>query len=139
MNKSGISPSGNRVLILPDKIDEVTPGGIHVPDSIKEKHLHAQATGTVIAVGPDCWRDEITLVERLIDNEWKTVERRISGYSESFAHVGEKVAFAKYGGLMVEGEDGVNYRIMNDTDITARVSDNVSFTDIKSRQRLGGQ
>jgi co-chaperonin GroES (HSP10) len=61
----------------------------------------------------------------------------VTGYSQPFANVGERVAFAKYGGLMVVGEDGENYRILNDTDITATVSREVNFTDIQSRTMIG--
>lgn len=135
--KSGILPSGNRVVIKPDVIEETTEGGIIIAPSVMEKHRHAQATGTVIAVGPDAWKHVTEEIYRVIDGEMRLVEKRIKGYSEPFANVGDRVAFAKYGGLMVEGGDGENYRILNDEDITARVSDEVEFTDIKSRKRLG--
>jgi chaperonin GroES len=136
-NKSGIFPSGNRVVVKPDEIEKKTESGIYIPDQVAEKHAMAQATGVLVATGPDAFFHKVEYVERLIDNDFKTVERRISGYSEAFANIGDRIAFAKYGGLDVEGEDGNKYRILNDEDITARVNENVSFTDIKSRSPFG--
>lgn len=134
---TGISPSGNRVVVKPDDVERTTAGGIIIPDTEADKHALAQSTGTLVAVGPDAWKHTVTTTQRLIDGQWKDVERTISGYSEPFAEVGDRVAFAKYGGLQVEGVDGETYRIMNDEDITAQVSSEVNFTDIKSRQRFG--
>jgi chaperonin GroES len=136
-NKSGIFPSGNRVVVKPDEIEKKTESGIYIPDQVAEKHAMAQTTGVLVATGPDAFFHKVEYVERLIDNDFKTVERRISGYSEAFANIGDRIAFAKYGGLDVEGEDGNKYRILNDEDITARVNENVSFTDIKSRSPFG--
>lgn len=137
MNTTGISPSGNRVLVKPDDVEKKTAGGIIIADSIAEQRQHAQSTGTLVAVGPDAFIHTTKITERLIDGQWKQVERVKTGYSEPFADVGDRVTFAKYGGLIVEGEDEESYRILNDTDITARVSDAVSFTDIKSRKAVG--
>jgi chaperonin GroES len=134
---TGIFPSGNRVVVKPDDIETTTAGGIFIPETEAQKHAHAQSTGRLMAVGPDAWKHTTKTVERVIDGQWKPVERIITGYSEPFAEVGERVAFAKYGGLQVEGEDGLTYRILNDEDITARVSDEVNFTDLKSRKRVG--
>ena len=134
---SGIFPSGNRVVVRPDDIEEVTEGGIVIPKAVKDGHQHAQSTGVLVAIGPDAFVHTTTITERLIDGNWKQVERRRTGYSEPFAAVGDRIAFAKYGGLQVEGADGCLYRILNDEDITARVSDEVSFTDIQSRKRVG--
>ena len=134
---SGIYPSGNRVVVKPDDIEKVTDGGIIIPEPEAVKHALSQTTGILVAVGPDAFTHSVRITERLIDGEWKPVERVTTGYSEPFAQVGDRVAFAKFGGLQVEGEDGQKYRILNDEDITARVSDAVSFTDIKSRKAVG--
>lgn len=136
-NVSGIFPSGNRVVVRPDDIETKTAGGILIPEAEAEKHALSQTTGVLLAIGPDAWRHVTELTERLIDGEWKVVERKVSGYSEPFAEVGDRVAFAKFGGLQVMGEDGQKYRILNDEDITAKVSDEISFTEIKSRKAVG--
>ncbi len=122
-NKSGIYPLGDRVLIKPDEVEKTSPGGIIIVDP-DDRHTMAQSIGTVVAVGPDCWIDH---VERGPEGA-KTV-----GYSGPFAKAGDRVCFAKYGGLQVPGKDGGLYRIMNDVDITARVDEEVDFTDWKAR------
>lgn len=116
MNKSGISPRGERVLVKPDIIDEKKGDSlIHIPDTVKEKHQQASIAGILIESGPDAWTD----------------------FSEPFAKPGDRVMFAKYGGLMVQGEDGADYRILNDTDIVAVISEGVSLGELHSRKRLG--
>lgn len=126
-NKSGIHPCGDRVLIKPDEIEEKTEGGIIIPGTVGELHAMAQSIGTFIAAGPDAYMDSVTR-----DSEGRIVERR--GFSQSFAKPGDRVAFAKYGGLQVNGKDGQAYRLMNDVDVTAVVEEGVNFTDLKSRQ-----
>lgn len=128
-NESGIHPSGDRVLIRPDEIERKTEGGIIIPDAIGERHAMAQSIGTFIEAGPDAW---IHFVDK--DAEGRVL--KIRQYSRPFAKPGDRVAFARYGGLQVEGKDGVAYRLMNDEDVTAVVEEGVSFADIKSRKAL---
>lgn len=135
-NTSGIYPKGNRVVVKPDELEEVTEGGIVIPNTVKEMHQQGQAMGRVVAIGPDSWLEGIEVVERLIDGEWKTVERRTTGYSEPFAEVGDRVFFARYSGLQVKGADGETYRILNDLDITTKIDDGVEFGDIKARKAV---
>jgi chaperonin GroES len=126
MNKSGIHPSGDRVLIKPDEIEKKTEGGIIIPETVGELHAMAQSIGTFIEAGPDAY----------IDHVEKDAEGRITkivGYKGHFAKPGDRVAFAKYGGLQVIGKDGETYRLMNDVDVTAVVEEGVNFTDIASR------
>lgn len=122
-NTSGIYPLGDRVLIRPDEIEKTSPGGIIIVDP-EERHAMAQSIGTVVAVGPDCWVDHV---------ERGPVGVTTVGFSGPFAKPGDRVCFAKYGGLQVPGKDGQPYRIMNDVDITARVDEDVDFTDFKPR------
>lgn len=126
-NESGIHPCGDRVLIRPDEIEEKTEGGIIIPGNVGELHAMAQSIGTFIESGPDAYLDYI---ER--DAEGRMTSKR--GFSKPFAQPGDRVAFARYGGLQVEGKDGKAYRLMNDVDITAIVDEGVNFTDIKSRK-----
>ena len=134
MSKSGISPSGNRVLVKPDAIDETTAGGIVIPKSVQEQHQMSVNYGYVVALGSDCFKHSVTTVERLIDGAWKPVERTVSGYSGTFADEGDRVAFAIYSGLNITGEDGEEYKLINDEDITCRVTEKVTQTTIESRK-----
>lgn len=113
LNKSGIYPRGERVLIKPDPIEKKV-GLIEMPDMVIEKHGMAQVIGTVVQVGEAAWRE----------------------YGEPFAKVGDKVMYAKYGGLTVRGMDGEHYRIVNDLDITAIVDPGLKTTDIQSREKI---
>ena len=126
-NDSGIHPCGDRVLIKPDEIEEKTEGGIIIPGTVSELHAMAQSIGTFVAAGPDAYLDSV-----IRNSEGRVVERR--GFSQSFAKPGDRVAFAKYGGLQVNGKDGESYRLMNDVDVTAVVEPGVNFTDLKSRE-----
>jgi co-chaperonin GroES (HSP10) len=114
-------------LIQPEEIEERTEGGIIIPETVNELHAMAQSIGTFIEAGPDAWIDHM---ER--DGEGRVT--KVVGYSGPFAAPGDRVAFAKYGGLAVEGADGKQYRIMNDQDVTAVVDEGVKFTDLKSRK-----
>lgn len=138
-NSSGVTPKGDRVLVRPDVIEKKTAGGILLPENELGKHQAAQMAGTLVAVGPDAWKDRITTVERLIDGQLKVVERRTTGYSEAFAEVGDRVCFAQYNGRNFEGEDGEVYRLLNDEDITGTVSADIDFTEMRKREPLGAQ
>jgi chaperonin GroES len=137
MNNSGIRVSGNRVLVKPDPVEEMTEGGILVPLSVKEKYEIATSYGVVVDLGPDCFIHSVVVTERLIDGQWRDVERCTNRYKEPFAKVGDRIAFSIYSGLEQTGEDGEKYKTINDTDITARVSDGVRQTGIQGRKPLG--
>ena len=137
MNRSGIIPSGNRVLVKPDEVEDVTPGGIVIPQQVRDKHQMSANYGHVVALGPDCFQHTTATTERLIDGNWKAVERTVTGYSDTFADVGDRIAFAMYAGLLLTGEDGVEYKLINDEDITARVAEGVTQTTIEPRKAVG--
>jgi chaperonin GroES len=90
-----IRPVGDRVVIKPAVKEEVTRGGIVIPDTAKEKPQE----GTVIAVGSG----------RLLDNG----ERAALEVRE-----GDRVLFAKYGGteFKLESEE---YLVLKESDILA--------------------
>jgi len=138
LNESGVNPVLERVLVKPDDIEEVTEGGIYIPDQVAERHEQAQATGIVVALGPDAYIDSREVISRLVDGSMRVVEIRESGPNrEHTPKLGDRVVFAKYGGLEVMGEDGIKYRIMNDRDITAHAQTDVKYTGIQSRKPVG--
>ena len=87
-----IKPLADRVLILPTAAEEVTMGGIIIPDTAKEKPLR----GTVKAVGNGTKDEEMVLKE------------------------GDQVLYGKYAGTELELE-GEKYRIMRQSDVLAVV------------------
>jgi len=135
MNNSGIYPKGNRVLVLPDKLEEKTEGGIIIPETDRGRHQMGVLTGTIVDMGADSFREENTEVWRLIDGAMKLVEKRLSGY-EAFAKEGDRICFARYAGQPMPGEDGEEYRLLNDLDITAVISDKIDMTEFRKRESL---
>ncbi len=92
-----LNPLDDRVVIEPMEAEEVTAGGIVLPDAAKEKPQR----GTVIAVGPG----------RLLE----------SGERCAVAvEVGDEVLYGKYGGSDIE-VDGNEYKILRESDILAKV------------------
>ncbi len=90
-----LKPLADRVVVKPSKAEEMTKGGIIVPDTAKEKPVW----GDVIAVGPGRTSDD----GKLIPMEIK---------------VGDKVLYGKYSGTEVT-MDGEDLLIMRESDIFA--------------------
>jgi co-chaperonin GroES (HSP10) len=127
-NKSGIHPCGDRILVKPDEIEEVTEGGIVIPDQIKDHHMDAQTSGILVAVGPDAWNHF---------TEYNKDSITVRGFSRPFAQVGDKIMFAKFGGQKTWGKDGLEYRVLNDVDITAIIEEGVTFDAFNGRKKGG--
>ncbi|HBN76614.1 MULTISPECIES: co-chaperone GroES [Rubinisphaera] len=92
-----LNPLDDRVVIEPLAAEEVTAGGIVLPDSAKEKPQR----GKVVAVGPG----------RLLDSG----ERCAIAVAK-----GDEVLYGKYGGTDIEVE-GTEYKILRESDILAKV------------------
>jgi len=88
-----IRPLGERVVVKPLPLEEVTKGGIVLPDTAKEKPQE----GEVVAVGSG----------RLLDNGTRVAID---------LKVGDKILFSKYAGNEVKISD-VEYLIMREADI----------------------
>ena len=83
-----IKPLGDRVLIEPTAAEEVTMGGIIIPDSAKEKPLK----GKIVAVGNGTKDEEMSLKP------------------------GDSVLYGKYAGTEIEFE-GTKYLMMRQSDV----------------------
>jgi len=88
-----IQPLGDRVLVQPVKEDEVSKGGIIIPDTAKEKPQQ----GTVVAVGTG-----------KLDDQGKKIAFNVKK--------GDKILMPKYGGTEIK-LDGKEYQIMREEDI----------------------
>lgn len=107
-NDSGINPAGYRILILPKEIARKSAGGIILnTEAQSEREQMANTTGIVVAMGDNCFPEQ--------PSPW--------------CKVGDKVAFAKYAGLLYRGKDGKEYRMINDGDITATLDADVDLVD----------
>lgn len=97
-----IEPSGHRVLIKPEVVEEKTAGGIILAQTTKDRDQQATMRGTVAAVGV---------------NAWKAFDDGLP-----WAAVGDKVVFRKYAGEVIKDND-IEYRVVNDEDILAVVKE----------------
>jgi len=97
MANVNLRPLDDRVVVKPMEAEEVTAGGIVLPDTAQEKPQR----GKVIAVGPG----------RLLDN---------GNRGELSVAVGDEVIFGKYGGTEIE-VGGEEVKILRESDILAKV------------------
>jgi chaperonin GroES len=74
-----LKPLGDRIVVKPLEEEEMTPGGIVLPETAKEK----PQKGEVLAIGPGAR-----------DDEGKRIAMDVS--------VGDKVLYAKYGGTEIK-------------------------------------
>lgn len=89
-------PSGNKILVLMDKIETTTKSGIVIvaPGTLNERAEMGQMDGTVVALGPLAYHDQ----------------------PFPWLKVGDRVKVTKFGGwLHNEGED--KYRVIHDLDV----------------------
>ena len=88
-----LKPLGDRVVVKPIEQDEITAGGIMLPDTAKEK----PQKGTILAVGPGSRNDkgERVALDVAVD---------------------DTVLFAKYAGTEIK-LDGVEHLILREDDI----------------------
>jgi len=91
-----LQPLGDRVVVRPIDKEEVSKGGIILPDTAKEKPQE----GEVIAVGPGRLGD---------DGKRLAIDMK----------VGDRVIYAKYAGTEVEVDDE-KLLIMHESDIMAK-------------------
>ncbi len=92
-----LRPLDDRVVVEPNEAEEVTAGGIVLPDSAKEKPQR----GKVVSVGPG----------KLLDSG----ER-----GKLSVNVGDEVIYGKYSGTEIE-VNGRDVKILRETDILAKV------------------
>jgi co-chaperonin GroES (HSP10) len=98
-----IKPAGHRVLILADKIDKMK-GSIILPSEYRNRMDMENIFGTVVALG-------MTAFKAFDDGV-------------PWCKVGDRVAFAKYGGFIIEDPETKEvFRLLNDEDIVAIVID----------------
>jgi co-chaperonin GroES (HSP10) len=92
-----LKPILHRVIVRPDAVEKVSPGGIVI--AIDEKKERAAVeTGVVQSVGDTAFKEfEATVIPA----------------------VGERVYYAKYAGKKIKDSDNTEFVILNDEDIVA--------------------
>ncbi|NQT31981.1 MAG: co-chaperone GroES [Deltaproteobacteria bacterium] len=91
-----LQPLGDRIVVKPIEREEVTKGGIVLPDTVKEKPQE----GKVLAVGPG-----------RLSEDGKRIAMDVT--------VGDVVLYVKYGGTEVK-IDGEELMILRESDILAK-------------------
>jgi len=91
-----LQPTADRIVVKPVKKEEMTKGGIIIPDTAKEKPQE----GEVVAVGPG-----------RITDDGKRIPMDLK--------VGDHVIYAKYGGSEIKIDD-IEMIILRESDILAR-------------------
>jgi len=91
-------PLGDRLVIKPTEREDVSVGGIVLPDTVKEKPQE----GEIVAAGPG----RLTEDGKRIPVELK---------------VGDRVLYAKYAGTEVR-EAGTDYLVVRESDVLAKIS-----------------
>jgi chaperonin GroES len=96
-SKLKLKPLGGRVIVEPIEQDDMTAGGLYLPETAKEKPQE----GKILAAGPG---------ER--DEDGKRIAMDVK--------IGDKVLYAKYSGTEVK-VDGKKLLILRESDILAIV------------------
>ncbi len=101
---SGINPIVYNVVVKPEKVADRTAGGILIPDAARERGQYGEHKGVLVAISPMAF----SFVE------WPDDAPK--------PQIGQRVIFVKYAGTLVQGEDGEDYRVMNDKDVLGVLS-----------------
>ncbi|MBU2446880.1 MAG: co-chaperone GroES [Bacteroidetes bacterium] len=96
MVKLSIKPLSDRVIVKPSPAEEVTKGGIFLPDTAQEK----PQKGEIVAVGAG----------KVAEDSGKVIPMSVK--------VGDIVLYGKYSGTEIK-IDGEEYLIMRESDIFA--------------------
>ena len=95
-------PTGWRLLVLPFKMKETTKGGLVLAETTLERQQVASQVGLVMAMGPQCYKDE----ERYPEGPWCKEK--------------DWVMFARYAGSRIK-IDGGEMRLLNDDEVLATI------------------
>ena len=96
MKKVHINPLSDRVVVMPEEVDDKTASGIILPDTAKEK----PQMGKIVAAGPGKTSDNGNTVEMTLK-------------------AGDKVLYGKYSGTEITLNDD-EVLIMRESDILAK-------------------
>lgn len=105
------------MVIAPEVTETVTKSGLIIPDATKEKEDAAKTWGLLVSASPlafnfDAWPD-----------------------GQQPPKSGDIVLYAKYGGTLVTGGDGREYRVLKDKDIALVRQSQAEADAIKSALR----
>ena len=103
-------PFGSYVIVRPKDLLEKSAGGILIARQNAERERGAVTEGTVVAIGPLAFKDEMNPSGL----EWY--------------QVGDRVIFVKYGGKFITVDDEL-YVIFRYEDVMCKLDEDVAFQD----------
>jgi chaperonin GroES len=96
-NESGLMPLSDKILVLVDRVEVATAGGVILTDDVQERANLGAESGVIVAMGPQAFR---------FDDAGKV-------WQGERPDVGTHVFFQRYSGQVVRGRDGRMYRTMD--------------------------
>jgi len=106
-------PTGWRILVEPIDVEEVSDGGIVLPEEVQRAKEHLRYIGRVISMGPLCYKHS------KFQNPGTTK-------SDEWCKVGDWIAYGRYDGqdIIVKSEKGRKpLRLLNDDSVLAVIKD----------------
>lgn len=97
-NESGCVPIGDRVLVRPD-IAASKSGSLDLPDAVVDRAQLSASSGVIVALGDDAFT-------------WNFDRTR--PYGGEKPKVGDRIFMDIYAGKIILGDDGVEYRLIDD-------------------------
>lgn len=97
MNTSGITPIGYNVLVKQDETSAQTKGGLYLPDAEVEREKFRGTRGEVMSCSPAAFEDFPKDMDRPVE--------------------GSRVIWARNAGVLIDGVDGGEYRLLDEKDI----------------------
>jgi co-chaperonin GroES (HSP10) len=95
--RPGLRATGFTVLVALADPEKITKGGIILTEQTVERESMKTARGRVVSVSPAAFD--------------------FADFGGQHARVGDIVAFAQYAGIIVKGDDGRDYRLLQDKEV----------------------
>jgi co-chaperonin GroES (HSP10) len=113
MTKIKFQPFGARIVVLPDKQEETTSGGILTPETTRKP----KSTGVVVAVDVESISETCNRLGKAFGHQ--TTVKDIDEARWRFPKIGDRVHFMSHGGTDLT-IDGVAYKIFSQGEILGR-------------------
>ncbi len=121
-------PVGHFMLIALPEVEARTAAGIYIPETVTDRERAASVVGTVIEMGPDCYKDEVADVPNILAEliahdkpvNLTVILPRKRFPSGPWCRKGDTVLFSRYAGKRFKIE-GIEFRMLADDEITATI------------------
>jgi co-chaperonin GroES (HSP10) len=111
MNKSGIKPFDDSIVVLVPSAENKTDGGILLADSYADREKYASKRVVIVDIGINAFNLYERERKKHCDTMGYVYERLV------LPKVGDEVIITEYSGRLVKGEDKRDYRIVTAADI----------------------